>query len=353
MTFPHHFVSLDVKTHADHFAQAIAQGLTAAEKTLPLKYLYATNARDSRLFERLTRSDRCYMTQAEDTLLTRFAPRIVQQLKDNTALVNLGGQYDKQTRSMSESLLRKQGRLQFAPIDIAGDFLSHSIQLLQHDYPDLGLLGVIADYPAGLNVLNQTLTPRLLLWLGSDISHVEYAEAARLLRENMVAELKPGDRLLLGIDLKKPEEVLHAAYGRTDRDSAVRKVSLAFARHALRRINRELQADFAPENFDYYCHYNPVRGCMQIYLRSTCPQQAHIASLGVHVGFARDEYILIHESYKYSLEDIRTLVDATGLKLEQQWVDNDTLYSLNLLMVDGSESPSEADNADALTPAAQ
>lgn len=336
MTYPHHFVSLDVQTHADHFAQAIYQGLTAKDKSLPLKYLYEASG-DSRLFERLTQSDRCYMTQAEDTLLTRFAPRIVQRLKDNTALVKLGNRSGKLTRRATEALL-KQGTAQFAPIDIAGDFLSHSIQRLQHDYPDLNLLGVIADYPAGLNVLNKALLqPRLLLWLGSDISHVEYAEAARLLRENMVAELKPGDRLLLGIDLKKPLEMLHAAYGCTDQDSAVRKVSLAFAHHALRRINSELQADFVPENFDYYCHYNAARGCMQIYLRSTCPQQVHITDLGLYVAFAQDEYILIHESYKYSQEDIHTLVEATGLKLEQQWVDEQTLYSLNLLVVESSE----------------
>lgn len=340
MSYPHHFVSLDVKTHADYFAQAIYRGLTAKEKSLPLKYLYEASG-DARLFERLTHSDRCYMTQAEDTLLTRFAPRIVQRLQDNTALVKLGNRNGKPLRRAAETLAR-QGAAQFAPLDITGDFLSHSIQRLQQDYPDLNLLGVIADYPAGMKLLNHTrLHPRLLLWLGSDISHVEYAEAARLLRENMVAELKPGDRLLLGIDLKKPLEMLHAAYGCTDQDSAVRKVSLAFARHALHRINRELQADFAPENFDYHCHYNPERGCMQIYLRSTCPQQARITDLGLYVGFAQDEHILIHESYKYSLEDIRTLVDAIGLKLEQQWVDEERLYSLNLLAA-GDNAPTPA-----------
>lgn len=344
MTFPHHFVSLDVKTHADHFAQVIREGLTAEEKYLPLKYLYADG--DARLFERVTRSERCYMTQAEDTLLTRFAPRIVQQLKDNTALVRLGSGSQRQTPRVIEELLHQQGTSLFAPIDIAGDFLSHSIQRLQHQYPQLGLLGVIADYPAGLRVLRQTLTqPRLLLWLGSDISHVEYAEAARLLRENMVAALKPGDRLLLGIDLKKPLAMLHAAYGCTDEDSAVRKVSLAVARRAMRRLNRELRADFAPQHFDYYCHYNPVRGCMQIYLRSTCPQQLHIPGLGLRVGFAEDEYILIHESYKYSLQDIQTLVDATGLKLEQQWVDEGALYSLNLLSVVDNTSGGKANPA--------
>ncbi len=332
MTVPHHFLTLDVKTHADHFAQTIREGLTAQQKRLPIKYLYEVT--DPRLFERLTRSERCYMTQAENALLTRFAPRIIQQLQDNTALIKLGSRGGKQTQQVMEALLGKQGQSQFAPLDIAGDFLARSIQRLQCDFPDLNLLGVIADYPAGLDMLKPLLSqPRLLLWLGADISHVEYAEAARLLRENMVSELKPGDHLLLGIDLKKPVEMLHAAYGCTDQDSAVRRVTLAVARHALQRINHELQADFEPENFDYYCHYNPVRGCIQIYLRSTCRQQLHIPSLGLRTDLAADEYILIHESYKYSSGDIQTLVAATGLVLEQQWVDEATLYSLNLLTV--------------------
>jgi dimethylhistidine N-methyltransferase len=332
MSFPHRFVSLNVQTHTDHFTEAIYRGLTADEKSLPIKYLYDTS--DPILFERITQERRCYLARAEETLLIRFAPRIVQQLADNTALVKLGSHNTQQTRHLIQALLDKQGTSLFAPIDISGDFLAKSIKRLNHDYPDLNLMGIIADYPAGLSVLSQEiLQPRLLLWLGSDISHMEYSEAARLLREHFVAELKPGDKLLLGIDLKKPLEQLHAAYGCTDEDNAIRQVSLSFARHALRRINRQMQGNFIPEQFDYDCHYNAAQGCVQIYLRSTCDQTVSLTSLGLQVSFVENEYIHIHNSYKYSLEDIQTLVDATGLTLEQQWVDQETLYSINLLAV--------------------
>lgn len=332
MSFPHRFVSLKVQTHTDHFAEAIYQGLTADQKSLPIKYLYDTY--DPRLFERITHERRCYLNRAEETLLIRFAPRIVQQLEDNTALVKLGSRDTLQTRHLIKALLQKQGKSLFAPIDISGDFVAHSIQRLNHEFPDLSLMGIIADYPLGLQALNQTLAqPRLLLWLGSDINHLEYAEAARQLRDYVVAELKPGDRLLLGIDLKQPVEVLQDAYGCTNQDNAMRRVSLSFARHALRRINRQMQANFIPEQFDYACHYNVALGCIQIYLRSTCQQQVNIMHLGLQTHFAADEYIHIHNSYKYSFEDIHKLLNSTGLQLEQQWVDPKALYSINLLTV--------------------
>ena len=146
--------------------------------------------------------------------------------------------------------------------------------------------------------------------------------------------LKPGDKLLLGIDLKKPIEQIHAAYGcNNDKNNTMRLVSLSFARHALRRINRQMQGDFIPENFDYYCHYNAMLGCVQIYLRSICEQTVAITQLGLRVHIEENEYIHIHNSYKYSQQDIQTLVEVTGLTLEQQWIDSDTLYSINLLSV--------------------
>ncbi|WMP19447.1 L-histidine N(alpha)-methyltransferase [Thiothrix lacustris] len=297
MSSPQRFVSLNVQTHTDHFAEAISQGLIAAAKSLPIKYLYDNS--DPALFERMTQDRRCYLAHAEETLLIRFAPRIVQQLEDSTALVKLGSRNNQQTRHLIKALLDKQGTSLFAPIDISGDFLAKSIKHLNRDYPDLNLMGIIANYSVGLNILSQEIMqPRLLLWLGSDISHMEYAEAARLLREHLVAELKPGDKLLLGIDLKKPLEQLHAAYGCTDKDNAMRQVSLSFAHHALRRINRQMQGNFIPENFDYYCNYNAALGCVQIYLRSTCEQAVTIAHLGLQVRFAADEYIHIHNSYK-------------------------------------------------------
>ncbi|OQX16361.1 MAG: hypothetical protein BWK73_03960 [Thiothrix lacustris] len=333
MSFPHRLVSLQVQTHADHFAEAIYKGLTADSKSLPIKYLYDNS--DPALFERLTHERRCYLARAEETLLIRFAPRIVQQLEDNTALIKLGNRDTPQTRHLITALLAKQGASLFAPIDISGDFLAKSIKCLNRDYPDLNLMGIIADYSLGLNILSKEIAqPCLLLWLGSDISHIEYAKAAQLLREHLVAELKPGDKLLLGIDMKKPIEQLNAAYGcNNDKGNAMRLVSLSFARHALRRINRQMQGNFIPENFDYYCHYNTVLGCVQIYLRSICEQTVAITQLGLRIHLAENEYIHIHNSYKYSQQDIQTLVETTGLTLEQQWIDADTLYSINLLSV--------------------
>jgi L-histidine N-alpha-methyltransferase len=333
MSFSHRFVSLQVQTHADHFAEAICKGLTADNKSLPIKYLYDNS--DPALFERLTQERRCYLARAEETLLIRFAPRIVQQLEDNTALIKLGSHNTQQTRHLIAALLAKQGTSLFAPIDISGDFLAKSIKCLNRDYPDLNLIGIIADYSLGLNILNREIAqPRLLLWLGSDLSHMEYAEAAHLLREHLVAELKPGDKLLLGIDLKKPVDQLNAVYGcNDDKDNAMRRVSLSFARHALRRINRQMQGDFIPDHFDYYCQYNATLGCVQIYLRSVCAQSVTITQLGLHVHLAENEFIHIHNSYKYGQNDIQTLVEVTGLTWEQQWVDPETLYSINLLSI--------------------
>ena len=77
----------------------------------------------------------------------------------------------------------------------------------------------------------------LALFLGSNIGNFDPPGADAFLR-NVRAALAPGDALLLGTDLVKPEAELLLAY-----DDPL-GVTAAFNRNLLVRVNRELGADF-------------------------------------------------------------------------------------------------------------
>ena len=88
-----------------------------------------------------------------------------------------------------------------------------------------------------------------MLYIGSSIGNFEPHEAARLLRR-VRAGLKPGDSLLLGVDLVKKDA--HASRG-------LRRcggVTAAFNRNMLVRLNRELDADFDLEAFEHLALWN-------------------------------------------------------------------------------------------------
>ncbi|MDX8376415.1 MAG: L-histidine N(alpha)-methyltransferase [Mariprofundales bacterium] len=326
---PYRFIDLTVQTHTNQFIEDIRTGLTSTPKCLPVKHLY--DAVGSELFEKITQDKDYYLTRAEEAILAEFSPEIVQQLESNTALVELGSGSAAKTRHLIEALLQKQESLLFAPIDISGDFLRENVERLNQYYPSLRTLGVIADYHDGLAVLAKEIKqPKLLLWLGSDIGHVDYNEAAQQLREHVVSMLKPGDKLLLGIDLKKSPYVINLAYGCTEQQTPIHTLSHALASNGLRRINQLLQGNFVLENFRYHCRYNDKLGCIEVYLKSMCDQQVYIANLSLQVTFAQGELIRIHTSYKYNNDDIQQLAKASGLQLQQQWFDNDRLFSVNL-----------------------
>jgi len=90
---------------------------------------------------------------------------------------------------------------------------------------------------------------RMVLYIGSSIGNFEPHQAAQIL-EIIRAGLVPGDTLLLGVDLKKDEATLLAAY-----DDAA-GVTARFNLNLLARLNRELDADFNLEAFAHRAVWN-------------------------------------------------------------------------------------------------
>ena len=320
------FINLVSQDAPDTLASDISTGLSAPEKYIHHKYMY--NAAGSELFERITQDPNYYPTHAETEILTRFSPEIAAQLADNTAIVELGSGSSVKTRHLLTAMVQHQGKTLFCPIDISGDFLQENVKLLSADYPNLDILGVIADYYVGLSALSDEIRqPKLLLWLGSDIGHADPATAAMLLRDKMLPALRPGDKLLIGIDLKKAAEPIHRAYGCPGDNDPLR---YSFNCNALRNINQKLDGNFVTDNFQRYCFYNETAGRLEIYLKSKIDQQVTLSALDQTFTFKADELIRIHFAHKYDQQDILQLAQAAGLTLQHQWFDAKHFFSLNL-----------------------
>jgi uncharacterized SAM-dependent methyltransferase len=136
--------------------------------------------------------------------------------------------------------------------------------------------------------------------------------------------LRPNDALLLGADLKKSAATLVPAY-----DDAL-GVTAAFNLNLLARINRELGGDFDPRKFKHRALYDEVRGRMEMHLVSREAQTARLAGIGLEVEFEAGESIHTENSYKYSVEDLRSLAADSGFGLRRSWFDGNRRFSLNL-----------------------
>jgi uncharacterized SAM-dependent methyltransferase len=131
-------------------------------------------------------------------------------------------------------------------------------------------------------------------------------------------------RMLVGVDLKKDANILHAAYN----DS--RHVTAAFNLNLLARINRELGADFDLQRFAHYAFYNAALGRIEMHLVSL---QRQTVRLGRHrFDFDVGESIHTENSYKYSIYQFRRLAAEAGFSGEKAWTDGKRLFALHGLV---------------------
>ena len=153
-----------------------------------------------------------------------------------------------------------------------------------------------------------------MLFLGSNIGNFDAVRARAFLRR-LWGSLHENDRVLIGFDLKKDIELLLAAYD----DS--RGVTSAFNLNLLRRMNRELGADFDVDAFRHFGTYDVFSGAMESYLVSLEAQVVRVAALQQSFAFDAWEPVHTEYSYKYLRSDVEALADDTGFVCETRFED--------------------------------
>ena len=316
-------VTLDADAHHEEFASDVKKGLSALPRWLSCRFLY--DPRGSALFEKICELPEYYITRTERRILSGCADEITAMFPEWISLVELGSGSSAKTRVLIDAFLRRHDALRYAPVDISSTALKESSLALLEDYRRLRVHAVVAEYEPGLEHL-RSLNDRakLILWLGSNVGNFSRAEAARFLRR-VGSSMRPGDRLLMGIDLRKDREVLERAY-----DDAC-GVTAAFNLNLLGRVNRELGGHFDLEAFRHRATYSEEEGEIKIYLESLGAQTVSVDRLGMSVSFRAGELIHTESSYKYSAEEIDELSRAAGFRIERQWHDEDRYFNVTLL----------------------
>lgn len=316
-------IEFDVEGHRAAFARDVGVGLTAAPKWLPCRYFY--DAQGSLLFEEICELPEYYLTRTERQILAERAPEIAGRFPEPIALVELGSGSAAKTRLLIEAFLRRHRCLRYVPVDISPSILEDSSLALLEEYPRLEIVAVAAEYADGLAHLRAvTDHPKLILWLGSNVGNLDRPRAAAFMRQ-VRRTMTERDRLLIGIDLRKERATLERAYD----DS--RGVTAQFNLNLLARINDELGGRFDLGAFRHRAIYNEALGRVEMHLESLRAQRVRIDALEMEVSFAAGETIHTENSYKYSPAEIEALCGTSGFRVEQQWLDDESRFSVNLL----------------------
>ena len=293
-------------------AEEVLRGLTAHPRRLPPKLFY--DAAGSHLFEQITETPEYYPTRTERAILKKYAGEIIRQAGNNLTLVELGAGSASKTQVLIEALLSRQLRADFYPVDVSSSALQGALATLNGHFPRLSVKPIVADYTHRLPELRALPGRKLVLFIGSTIGNFEPDEAEAFLK-NVRESLETGDALLIGFDLVKDAGILHAAYNDAQR------VTAAFNKNMLVRINRELGGSFDVDAFEHVALWNRRESRIEMHLESVYEQTVWVQDLGRGFHFECGERIHTENSYKFNAGSIARLLRRSGFKLETQWTD--------------------------------
>jgi L-histidine N-alpha-methyltransferase len=305
-------------------AQAARFYLQSTPRQLPSRLLYDTLG--SALFEAICHLPWYRITRAELRLLEQHAAEIRAVLGARGRVVELGCGNGEKLAALLQGA--SQADLHAHLIDLSEAALLRAGQALAtHPARRLRVTTHCATYEEGLLALPASDGgPTLVAFLGSNIGNFDAPGAAAFLAAIRRA-LRPGDTLLLGADLVKPERELLLAY-----DDPL-GLTAAFDKNLLLRLNTELQADFDLSRFAHQARWNREASRVEMHLVSLAAQDVRLPAADLQVRLEAGESIWTESSYKYEPQGVRALVERAGFVERAQWIEEEARFALTLFEI--------------------
>ncbi|RZJ35165.1 MAG: hypothetical protein EOO51_06845 [Flavobacterium sp.] len=305
------------------FAQDVLAGLILPQKRLSSKYFYDDHG--SAIFRKIMTMPEYYPTRCEHEILRRQAEPILKQLdfSGKFNVVELGCGDGSKTIDLLRGFIDCNAQFVYLPVDISPEAISVLEGNVKKTLPELTMRPVAGDYFKVLDRLARESAPSLFLFLGGNIGNYSHSEAENLLVE-FQKRMHHGDKILVGMDLKKNPRIIQKAY---DDPHGITK---AFNMNLLRRMNVELEMDFHMEKFDFYCCYDPEIGEVNSYLVSLADQTVFSRILDTSFVFSNGECIWTELSKKYTEREITTLARASGFSVVENFHDSKNYFTDSL-----------------------
>lgn len=301
----------------DTFAKDVAIGLSSPQKHLSSKYFY--DKRGSEIFQEIMCLDEYYPTNCEKEIFQTYSKEWRSYFCEGQEMFNLlefGAGDGLKTKILLKSLLAQNSNFTYYPIDISKDILEVLEKSLAQEMPNLRVQGIAMEYFEALRSLKEESNMReVVLFLGSNLGNFPNDEAIVFLKR-IKEQLKPNDLFMIGLDLMKEPEIILKAY--SDSEGVTREFNL----NLLRRINKELEANFVIENFEHYASYEASTGICKSFLISKENQEVHIKALDQSFEFEKWEAIHTENSQKYSFKQIERMAKESGFEVVKHFIDS-------------------------------
>ncbi|MFO8231325.1 MAG: L-histidine N(alpha)-methyltransferase [Longimonas sp.] len=295
----------------------VIHGLSQTPKQLPAKYLY--DERGSSLFDDICTLEAYYPTRTEVQILDAHANDMASHVGAEAALVEYGSGTSQKTHRLLEAL---HDAAAYVPIDIAREHLLAASERIAEAFPELPVFPVWADYTAmvPMPVPADAYTRAVAFYPGSTIGNFLPEQAVSFLKQ-VRTRVGANGGLLIGADLKKDPDRLRRAYDDPE------GVTAAFNKNLLVRLNRELDANFAVDQFRHEARWDAEHSRIEMHLVSQTDQTVQVA--GQSFAFEAGASICTEYSHKYTLEGFDALLARADWQRRTTWTDPNRLFSVH------------------------
>jgi dimethylhistidine N-methyltransferase len=294
-------------------------GLQQRQKQINPKYFY--DARGSELFEQITQLAEYYPTRTEIAILNQYGSEMAECCGSDCVLIEPGSGSSEKVRLLLDAVQP----IAYVPLDISAEFLRESALKLGREFPWLRVHAICADFSDQWQTRTELpVGRRVVFYPGSTIGNMEPQDAQAFLAAQRQWLGEDGG-ILIGVDLRKSEQLLNAAYNDAE------GVTAEFNLNALNVVNRLTGSNFRQQGFDHRAFYNQQLQRIEMHLVSKELQAVQIN--GSAIEFGKGETLHTENSYKYSLESFIALSKAAGFSVQKSWLDEENLFSVHYLTV--------------------
>jgi L-histidine N-alpha-methyltransferase len=313
----------------ENFKNEVHEGLSSDPKFLPSKYFY--DKKGDALFVEIMNLPEYYLTRSELEIFQNKTQELIDSIGVQTdsyfELIELGAGDGTKTKELLRELDKQNYNFDYFPIDISSNALKLLEQDLNTQIPNLRVQTRQGDYFEVLASLKNSKQPKVVLFLGSNIGNMQDQMAFKFIY-NLGANLQPGDKILLGVDLIKAQEIVLPAYN--DKKGITAKFNL----NLLYRINKELGANFNLNHFEHQPEYTEKEGIAKSCIVSTTNQTVEINATGNSYTFAEGEKIHTEISRKYNDQLIENIIANTNFSIQTKILDSKAYFADYILKRD-------------------
>ena len=311
-------------------SEEIFAGLSDRPKNLSKVQWLHYDDEGSLIFEKIVLQDEYYVARTERRIFESNSDEIIGRAagneKNRLRIVELGAGTASKTSILLRAALKYQGGpIDYLPIDVSTIALDDAQASLKHLVPDVCVMPQVKNYATDDFSLPHFDGCTLVIYIGVSIGNSPKEEAQSILH-HVYESLHAGDALLLSVDMCHDPAVLLSAYN--DKNGVVAD----FQFNVLRRLNREFGYQFDLEQFRYQPVWSEQNSSVEQHLQSLCSQRVKCSdSTGEKtIEFEEGERINMIDSYKFSREEINTLLHNAGFTLEHVW--NDEQQWIHILL---------------------